>query len=332
MTDASEKMPSQQKKPEPEVSDAAAVDKAAVNAEGDTDQDAGNGAPQPPKPLTEAELKTARGLLEALLFSSEEPLSPSRIRDVAPFFAGFNFQKAVKQLNAEYEKSGRSFRIKSIAGGYQLFTLPEYDEYLQKFYARRSQNRLTTKALETLAIIAYKQPITRVEIEDIRGVNTDGVMRTLLSRNLVAISGAAPTPGNPFLYKTTRAFLEYFGLKGIKDLPRLKELDEIVETDVEIKEKFGEAFLKDIAPEILGLKQNGAGNADEADTEATAADDDSDSPKKSAKAKVKSEDADEAPAAAPEKDQKQNENTEKQSYESTDGKTEKDDPQEADKS
>ena len=96
--------------------------------------------------------------------------------------------------------------------------------------------------------------ITRTEIEEIRGVSADGVIRTLLSRNLITISGTADVPGNPYLYKTTRQFLEYFGLQDLKDLPRLKELDEIVAADSEIKERFGETFLKEIAPEILGMQ------------------------------------------------------------------------------
>jgi segregation and condensation protein B len=125
---------------------------------------------------------------------------------------------------------------------------------------------LSSKALETLAIIAYKQPVTRTEIEEIRGVNADGVLRTLLSRNLITIAGTADVPGNPYLYKTTRQFLEYFGLKDIKDLPRLKELDEIVAADTEIKERFGEAFLKEISPELLGLEAYETIDDDEEDS------------------------------------------------------------------
>ena len=198
----------------------------------------------------------AAAILEALLFSCEEPLSAAKLRDVAPELQEIDIKKTVKKLNKSYQKNGRAFHIEIIAGGYQLYTLPNFADYVEKLHAKRMQNRLSAKALETLAIVAYKQPITRLEIEEIRGVNVDGVMKTLLSRNLVTISGTASTPGNPFLYKTTKQFLEYFGLKNIKDLPRLKELDEIVEADSEIKEKFGEEFLKEIAPEILGIKES----------------------------------------------------------------------------
>lgn len=202
-------------------------------------------------------------ILEALLLSSDEPLTPGKVREIIPEFKEVNVKKIVDELNELYQQSGRAFRIEAIADGYQLFTLPDYALYLERLHARRLQSRLSTKALETLSIVAYKQPITRHDIEDIRGVNVDGVIKTLLSRNLITISGTANTPGNPFLYKTTRQFLEYFGLKNLKELPRLKELDEIVEADTEMKEKFGEEFLKEIAPEILGMKENGKSEENE---------------------------------------------------------------------
>lgn len=202
-------------------------------------------------------------ILEALLLSSDEPLTPGKVREILPEFKDVNVKKIVDELNELYQQSGRAFRIEAIADGYQFFTLPDYASYIEKLHARRLQSRLSTKALETLAIVAYKQPITRHDIEEIRGVNVDGVIKTLLSRNLITISGAANTLGNPFLYKTTRQFLEYFGLKNLKELPRLKELDEIVEADTEMKEKFGEEFLKEIAPEILGMKENGKSDEDE---------------------------------------------------------------------
>ena len=207
----------------------------------------------------------AAAILEALLFSSEEPLAASRLREFAPELAATDIKKAVQALNEWYRESGRAFQVEEVAGGFQMFTLPQYAEYVERMYAKRQQNRLSPKALETLAIVAYKQPITRLEIEEIRGVNVDGVMKTLLSRNLITISGTASTPGNPFIYKTTRKFLEYFGLKSLKDLPRLKELDEIVEADSEIQEKFGEAFFKEIAPEILGMKENELSENNEVD-------------------------------------------------------------------
>ncbi len=198
--------------------------------------------------------QNAMQIVEVLLFSTEEPLSTVKMRDVVPQLQGFDLPKMIASLNTGYRESGRTFEIQQIAGGYQMFTLPVFADVVEKLYFKRQQNRLSVKALETLAIIAYKQPVTRLQIEEIRGVNVDGVIRTLLTRDLITISGSADTPGNPFLYKTTKKFLEYFGLNSMKELPRLKELDEIVAADSEITEKFGEEFLKDIAPEILGMQ------------------------------------------------------------------------------
>ncbi len=193
-------------------------------------------------------------LLEALLFASEEPLTAAKLREIAPELKEVDIRKTAQALNEEYEKSRRAFRIEVVANGYQMFTVPAYSTHIERLYAKRMQNRLSARALETLAIVAYKQPITRGEIEQIRGVNVDGVMRTLLSRQLITISGVAEQPGSPYLYKTTNKFLEYFGLKDLKELPKLKELDELVEADSDLKERFGEAFLQEITPELLGLQ------------------------------------------------------------------------------
>lgn len=198
--------------------------------------------------------KSAIEIVEVLLFSTEEPLNTAKMREVAPQLQNFDLRKMIESLNQRYRENGRTFEIQQVAGGYQMFTLPAYADIVERLYFKRQQNRLSVKALETLAIIAYKQPVTRLQIEEIRGVNVDGVIRTLLTRDLVTISGSADTPGNPFLYKTTKKFLEYFGLNSMKELPRLKELDEIVAADTEITEKFGEEFLKEIAPEILGMQ------------------------------------------------------------------------------
>lgn len=202
----------------------------------------------------EAKLRT---ILEVLLFASDEPLSANKIREIAPEFKGVEIKRIAEGLNRVYEETGRSFRIEMVAGGYQLFSQPEFAPYVEQLYRKRQQSKLSSKALETLAIVAYKQPVTRHEIEEIRGVNVDGVIKTLLSRNLITIAGTANAPGNPYVYKTTDTFLEYFGLKDIRELPKLKELDEIVEADDELKEKLDTTTLKELAPEILGLEENG---------------------------------------------------------------------------
>lgn len=195
-------------------------------------------------------------IIEALLFSTEQPISVQKIREIVPVFTPRQIVEVLEYLNEQYHFSGRSFEIREIAGGYQMFTLPEFSEFVEKLHQLRQQSRLTQKALETLAIVAYKQPVTRHEIEDIRGVNVDGVIKTLLTRNLVTISGRAQAPGGPFLYKTTRKFLDYFGLKSLDDLPKLKEIDELI--DVKSGDyPYQETLMREIDLTELGLKANG---------------------------------------------------------------------------
>lgn len=205
-------------------------------------------------------------VLEALLFSSDSPLTPQKIREILTDFTPKDISRAVDYLNEQYRRTGRSFEIKAIMGGYQMFTLPEFESYIKILFQTRQKTRLTQKALETLAIIAYKQPITKSEIEEIRGVNVDGVMKTLLARRLTTIAGRAQAPGSPFLYKTTKEFLNYFGLNSLEDLPKLKEIDELIsarEEGAAIPEK----YLKAISPVELGLKINGNGsNSGEGET------------------------------------------------------------------
>jgi segregation and condensation protein B len=133
-------------------------------------------------------------------------------------------QKAVEELNAAYEQTGRSFRIESVAGGYRVMTLPQFAEVIAGFHKARLNAKLTRAAIETLAIIAYKQPITRAELEAIRGVACGEVLKTLTDRRLVTVKGRAEVVGRPMLYGTTPQFLDQFGMASIKDLPTLAEL------------------------------------------------------------------------------------------------------------
>jgi segregation and condensation protein B len=199
-------------------------------------------------------------VLEALLFSSESSLPVSRIREVIPALTPSELSVIVEHLNEQYRETGRCFEIKEIAGGYQMLTLPEFHNYVEQLFQNKQNSRLTQKALETLAIVAYKQPITKHDMEEIRGVNVDGVVKTLLSRNLVTISGRAQAPGSPFLYKTTRKFLDYFGLGSLDDLPKLKEIEELIDLADE-GDPFHETILKEIAPNELGMKLNGNGES-----------------------------------------------------------------------
>ena len=197
-------------------------------------------------------------IIEALIFASEAPLPIAKIREIIPALSPKQITMVIEYLNEQYRQGGRSYEIREIAGGYQMFTLPEFAAFIDKLYQEKQQSRLTQKSLETLAIVAYKQPVTRHEIEEIRGVNVDGVMKTLLSRSMVTISGRAQAPGSPFLYKTTKKFLDYFGLKSLEDLPKLKEIDELI--DVEDEERpYHETILREINLSELGLKENGNG-------------------------------------------------------------------------
>ena len=170
------------------------------------------------------ELKHA---IEALLFASERPLPVEEIREAfEEALSADDVQKSLEALKSEYEVQGRGFRLFEIAGGYQLVTDPRFESYLKKFYAARMKKKLSQATLETLSIIAYRQPVTRADIEFIRGVNVDGAVKTLLEKGLIRITGKKEVPGRPLLYGTTSAFLEHFGLNSVKDLPVLNQYTE----------------------------------------------------------------------------------------------------------
>jgi segregation and condensation protein B len=159
-------------------------------------------------------------LLEALLFSTHHPLTAGRLAELMDLSATKPVRAAIKDLNTQYDESHRSFRVEQVAGGYQLLTLPEFGEHLQKLHQREIDTKLTKAALETLASIAYKQPILRADIEAIRGVACGETIRSLMEKRLVNIAGRAEEPGRPILYGTTKRFLEVFGLNSLKDLPQ----------------------------------------------------------------------------------------------------------------
>lgn len=148
----------------------------------------------------------------------------------------------IEELNKEYEAAQRPYRIVVIAGGYQFATLPDYAEWLGKLFKEQARRKLSQSSVEALAIIAYRQPISKPEIEAIRGVNCDYVLKTLLEKELVTIVGRAPTPGRPLLYGTTKDFLKYFGLNDVSDLPRPREIEEILgESQFEAERRMLEA-------------------------------------------------------------------------------------------
>jgi segregation and condensation protein B len=180
-------------------------------------------ATKPPRKGLEASDAEVAATVEAMLFASDAPLPASRIASVAELPAS-RVKKAIASLNERYGEIGSSFRIEEIAGGYQMLTLPEYNDVLGQLFAARKDSRLSQPAMETLAIIAYRQPILRADIEAIRGVACGEVLRGLLEKNLIKIVGRAEVIGRPMLYGTTKTFLEVFGLASLDDLPRVEEL------------------------------------------------------------------------------------------------------------
>jgi len=182
--------------------------------------------------VTEAREQQLDPQIEALLFSSEVPLPAKRLAELATSRSGAVLE-AIDRLNVFYGETGRSFRIVSISGGFQLVTTPDFGSLLAKLHRERIPTRLSRAALETLSIIAFKQPVTRAEIDVIRGVSaSDGVLRHLLDRKMVRIAGRADAPGRPLLYATTREFLSYFGLSSLSDLPRTDELNSLLAGDL----------------------------------------------------------------------------------------------------
>ena len=165
-------------------------------------------------------------IVEALLFASPEPLNQSRLKNVFDEDAP-KLSDLVKKLREKYEKEKHGFEVRKVAGGYQFATRAEFSPWVKRLIKNPSKLKLSAAALESLAIVAYKQPLSRFEIESIRGVDCSGVLKTLLSRQLLKIAGRAEGPGRPLLYGTTRDFLEHFGLDRLSDLPRLREITEL---------------------------------------------------------------------------------------------------------
>ena len=164
--------------------------------------------------------------VEAVLFSTDAPLTPAKIVEAAELPGRRAVTRAVEALNERYERGGAAFRIEAIAGGYRMQTLGRYHQVLLRLFKARSETKLSRAAMETLAIVAYRQPVLRADIEAIRGVASGEVLRGLIEKQLVKIAGRAEVLGRPMLYGTTRRFMEIFGLKDLDDLPRVEEFRE----------------------------------------------------------------------------------------------------------
>jgi segregation and condensation protein B len=188
----------------------------------DEDENDGGRGTMTREPLTPERMKP---VAEALLFASDEPLAAARLAQLLGKGADAKtVRRLVEELNAEYAGQGRAFEVVEIAGGFQLLTRPEFKDWIRELHRHRRQEKLTPSAVETLAIVAYKQPIQRAAVDDIRGVQSGPLLRSLFERGLIKIVGRLNVPGRPILYGTSRLFLRHFGLKSLKDLPRVAEL------------------------------------------------------------------------------------------------------------
>ena len=236
------------------------------------------------EPISESK----RHIIEALLFASDEPLSMNQIIDIlkSPENAGPRIRMKddevlaiIRELNAEYVQAGRSFRIIQVAGGFQFATMPEFAEWLGRMVKEKARRKLTQAVIETLSVIAYKQPITKPEIEAIRGVNADYAISKLMERGLVTIVGRAASAGRPLLYGSTADFLKHFGLNDLSELPKPREIEEIMadqgfemekeilkrmgKTDEEIEEQLGKTVvgengeLRELPPDEPGSPTEG---------------------------------------------------------------------------
>lgn len=178
------------------------------------------------------EIDELKQIVEALLIATPEPLTEARFDHcLGDIEAKVPLKEIVEALSIDYDKSGRAFFIKEVAGGYQIVTHVEYEPFLKGLFSKSSKLRLSQAALETLAIVSYRQPVTRNDIEAIRGVSSDSSLRTLLDRKLLEIRGREDGPGRALLYRTSTEFLQYFGLSSVKDLPRLREVEDILAED-----------------------------------------------------------------------------------------------------
>lgn len=193
-----------------------------------------------------AELRSA---VEALLFASERPLSLDEIKTAfEDSLSAAEIREQLTALKEEYENQNRGFRLVEVAGGFQISTDPKFSYVLKKFYQSREKKKLSQASLETLSVVAYRQPVTKADIEFIRGVNVDGPLKTILEKGLARIVGRKDVPGRPILYGTTKLFLEHFGLNSLKELADLSKFTE-----------------KDLDPSLLPPEmKNGSAGAGEA--------------------------------------------------------------------
>jgi segregation and condensation protein B len=197
-----------------------------VPAEGPAAADAGEAPILPP-----AEIKA---VVEALIFASPHPLTPRELGQVLNGVPREAWREAVSELQAEYARDGRGLQLVEVAAGFQITTRPEYNDWIRELVDPQKPTRLSIQALETLAVIAYKQPATLPEIIELRGVKSGGVIKTLLEKRLIKIVGRKEVVGRPILYGTTKEFLLHFGLKDLAELPKIEEFAEVLGQEIDV--------------------------------------------------------------------------------------------------
>lgn len=212
---------------------------ANANADGDGDEQHAASTEPGPEPGDRAgaeddssspeglDPEKVRGIVEAVLMTSDTPVTPGKLQALIKNVNGRDLRVAVDELNEAYQQGGHAMLITEVAGGFQVVTRKEFGPWVRKFHDR-SHPRLSQAALETLAIIAFKQPVTRVEVDSVRGVDSGGVLRTLMELNMIRIVGRSEGIGRPMLFGTTRDFMTHFGLRSLADLPKPKELEELL--------------------------------------------------------------------------------------------------------
>ena len=203
------------------------VGESAVADGADSDESAGETSVLPPAEV--------RAVLEALIFASEQPITPREIGQVLGGVPKDAWQAALAELQEEYARDGRGLQLVEVASGWQITTRPEYNDWVRELLDPQRPTRLSIQALETLAVIAYKQPVTQPEVIELRGVKSGGVLKTLLEKRLIRITGRKEVVGRPMLYGTTREFLLHFGLKDLTELPKIEEFAEVLGEEVDVE-------------------------------------------------------------------------------------------------
>ena len=206
-------------------------------------------------------------VIEAILFVAKDPVSSDRLLDVFASSERDEARLALAAVVERYQRDevGQGVTIDEVAGGLRLVTRPDLHGYLRRFFEAQGSHKLTMAALETLAIVAYRQPVTAPEIQELRGVGSSGVLKTLLERRLVRITGRKEVVGKPFLYATTREFLLHFGLRSLKELPPLEQFEEVFGGDGTGDELVGSDFEEEVEQQVIEVREQEEAAAERSD-------------------------------------------------------------------